>query len=343
MEVTEAVPPEVAQQFGLSVPITATALGAGHIHTTLLVQGTGGPFVLQKINTSVFKKPEAIAHNLSVAGQYLAHHHPDYFFLNPIPTQAGQPVATDSHQHLWRLLPYVRDSFTLEEIDRPEQAYEAARGFGLLARYLDGLDPHQLQPTIDRFHDLGWRYEQFETACARTTPALARMAEAEISSAKAFQPLVAEYQHLIQSGGLKLRVTHSDTKINNVLFDRTTNQVKCVIDLDTLMPGYFTYDLGDLVRTCVCPVNEEETDLSQITIRKEVYEALVAGYLHAMGDVLSDTEKTQIPFAGRMMTYIMALRFLADHLNGNVYYKVKYPRHNLDRARNQLHVLEKLM
>lgn len=342
MEVSVAVPPEVLAQFRLPPQVRAVPLGAGHIHTTLLLPDANPAVVLQQINTAVFKKPDAIAHNLHVVGRYLAHHHPNYFFLNPLPTTAGAAVATDRAQRIWRLLPYVADTVTREEISSPGQAYEAARGFGLFARNLHGLNPSELQATIGRFHDLAWRYEQFEAALAHTTPGRAAQASPEIRMAKAFQPLVAEYQHLIGSGRLPLRVTHNDTKINNVLFDRATGEVKCVIDLDTLMPGYFIYDLGDLVRTCVCPVSEEETDLSKITIRTDVHEALVAGYLEPMADLLSVDEKKQIPFAGRMMTYIMALRFLADHLNGNIYYKVKHPLHNLERARNQLELLTKL-
>lgn len=342
MELESSVPPEVLHQFGLPYDIRVSPLGTGHIHTTLLVQSAAPQKVLQRINTSVFRHPEAIAHNLRVVGAYLAQHHPGYFFLNPLPTRTGGAVATDNQQQVWRLLPFVADSVTLQEIESPEQAYEAARGFGEFARNLDGLHPAELQPTIRRFHDLSWRYEQFETALAQTEPSLARLAKNEIASAQAFQPLVHEYEGLIRSGRLPLRVTHNDTKINNVLFDRLTGRVKCVIDLDTLMPGYFIYDLGDLVRTCVCPVSEDETDLSKITIRTDVYDALVAGYLEPMADRLTEDEKKAIPFAGKMMTYIMALRFLADHLNGNVYYKVKHPLHNLERARNQLALLTKL-
>jgi hypothetical protein len=339
MEVNVAVPAEVLQQFGLPPDVSATALGAGHIHTTLLVQDTSRAYVLQKINTAVFRKPNAIAHNLQVVGTYLAQHYPDYFFLRPQSTLAGAAVATDLQQNIWRLLPYVANSFTLEEVETPDQAYEAAKGFGLFASNLRGLNPNELHATIDRFHDLAWRYEQFDAACASATPELAQAARNEIATARTFQPLVARYLAVIQSGSLPLRVTHNDTKINNVLFDRTTRQVKCVIDLDTLMPGYFIYDLGDLVRTCVCPVGEDETDLSKMRLRPEVYDALVSGYLAGWGNTLSEEEKKLISFAGPMMTYIMALRFLADHLNGNVYYKVKYPRHNLDRARNQLQLL----
>ena len=127
--------------------------------------------------------------------------------------------------------------------------------------------------------------------------------------------------------------------MNNILFDAVSKKAACAIDLDTLMPGYFIYDLGDMVRTCVSPVNEEEKDISKILFRKNIYNALVEGYLSKMGDILSDQEKKFIPFAGKMMTYIMALRFLADFLRGNTYYHISYPEQNLVRARNQFQLL----
>jgi Ser/Thr protein kinase RdoA (MazF antagonist) len=135
---------------------------------------------------------------------------------------------------------------------------------------------------------------------------------------------------------------HNDTKINNVLFDQATGKTVAVIDLDTLMPGYFIYDLGDMVRTFVCPVSEEERDVTRITFREEIYQAVVEGYLSEMSDVMTPEELRAIPFAGKMMTYIMGLRFLADYLRGNTYYHITYPEQNLVRARNQLRLLEVL-
>ena len=151
-----------------------------------------------------------------------------------------------------------------------------------------------------------------------------------------------KYDNLIQSGALKLRIVHNDTKINNILFDSITGQTICAIDLDTLMPGYFIYDLGDMVRTFVSPVSEEEKDVTKISFRKDIYDALTNGYLSQMNDVMSAEEKSAIPFSGLMMTYIMALRFLADYLNGDVYYHTVYPGQNLVRAKNQFRLLQVL-
>jgi Ser/Thr protein kinase RdoA (MazF antagonist) len=343
MALTGPVPEEVLHAYGFSAAATWQPLGAGHIHTTLLLTDGDRQGVLQLINTAVFKKPQAISHNLRVVGDYLQQHNPGYLFVRPVATREGSDLATDRAQRVWRLLPFVPGTVTLEKIETPAQAFEAARGFGLFARNLHGLDPARLQATIDRFHDLAWRYEQFTQAIEQAPASLKAAEEKTIARARQFRWLVDEYMHHIASGRLPLRVTHNDTKVNNLLFDHQTQKAVCVVDLDTIMPGYFFFDLGDLVRTGVSPAGEDETDLTAIRVRKDVLHALHEGYLLAMRDVLTPEEERLIPFAGRMMTYIMALRFLSDYLNGNVYYKVKHPHHNLHRAKNQLHLLEALV
>ena len=193
-----------------------------------------------------------------------------------------------------------------------------------------------------KFHDLTWRYEQFHTALAQAQSERKELAFNAIDNCLRFSHLVKTYTALINENALKPRITHNDTKINNILFDTETKKAVCVIDLDTLMPGYFIYDLGDMVRTFVSPVSEEEMDLSKITFREDIYQALLRGYLSEMAGELSEQEMKSIPFSGLMMTYIMALRFLADYLNGDVYYTTKYEGQNLVRAVNQLSLLEKL-
>jgi Ser/Thr protein kinase RdoA (MazF antagonist) len=175
-----------------------------------------------------------------------------------------------------------------------------------------------------------------------TTPVRKAEAADAIQHALHFSYLAKRYNSLISQGGLILRVMHNDTKINNILFDATTRKAVCVIDLDTLMPGYFIYDLGDMIRTFVSPVSEEEKDLTKVTFRESIYKALLEGYQSQMSDTLNEIENTLAPFAGMMMTYIMALRMLADFLNGNVYYHVTYEEQNLVRARNQFRLLQLL-
>lgn len=313
-------------------------LGNGHINQTYLLDGPV-KFVLQRINTKVFTKPEVIASNLKHAAQHLAKHFPEYLFLNATKTKAGEDMMFDEAGYPWRLFPFISNTITLESVSTPAEAYEAARGFAALAKKLDGVAMEKFKPTIERFQDLTWRYQQLQDALANTNDQRKNEAAQAIDQALSFSFLVDEYVDLIQSGKLKARVVHNDTKINNILFDSRSNKAVAVIDLDTLMPGYFIYDLGDMVRTFVSPVSEEENDLTKVAFRFPFYQKLLEGYLSEMGDCLTDAEKDAIPFAGMMMTYIMAIRFLADYLNGDIYYHTEYPGQNLVRASNQLRLL----
>jgi Ser/Thr protein kinase RdoA (MazF antagonist) len=313
-------------------------LGNGHINQTFLLDGPV-KFVLQRINTKVFTHPEIVASNLKHASQYLAKNFAGYLFLNATKTKAGEDMMYDESGHPWRLFPYISNTITLESVSTPDEAFEAARGFAALTKKLDGVAVDKFKPTIERFQDLTWRYEQLQKALEKASDERKIEAAQAIEQALQFSYLVEEYVAWRQSGKLKLRVVHNDTKINNILFDSRSNKAVAVIDLDTLMPGYFIYDLGDMVRTFVSPVSEEETDLALVAFRFPYYQKLMEGYLSEMGDCLTDDEKEAIPFAGMMMTYIMAIRFLADYLNGDIYYNTEYPGQNLVRANNQLRLL----
>ncbi|MBS1559567.1 MAG: aminoglycoside phosphotransferase family protein [Bacteroidetes bacterium] len=330
-------PDEVIRHF-MAGEFKITPLGSGHIHKTFSVSGSKN-FVLQRVNIQVFKQPEVIARNHRMAFNYLSENHPEFRFPKTLPDRAGQDLYFDAEGFPWRLYEMIENTFTMNEVASVTDAYEAAKGFGALARNLNGIDVAQFQPTLPRFHDLTWRYEQFEEALQKASRERAQTARHEIEQAQSFHFLVTEYQHLIRGGSLRLRVTHNDTKINNILFNSLSRKAVCAIDLDTLMPGYFIYDLGDMVRTFVSPVSEEEKKLDKIMFRKEIYDALLGGYLSEMNSVLTTEEKKSIPFAGKMMTYIMALRFLADYLRGNTYYHITYPEQNLVRASNQLKLL----
>jgi thiamine kinase-like enzyme len=332
-------PVKIVQKFGISEPVKISKLGSGHIHQTFRVEGMVN-FVLQRINKNVFTKPDVIASNNRIAFQYLKNHHPDYLFLQALPDLNGNDLFYDIEGFPWRLYPLIENTFTIDEISSEQEAFEAAKGFGELTKNLNGVDVGLFKPTLEQFHDLAWRYQQFEEAFENAKQETLQAARHEIALAQSYQYLVKEFIQLINEGSLKLRVMHNDTKVNNILFDTVTRKSVCTIDLDTLMPGYFIYDLGDMVRTFVSPVNEEEKDISKISFRKSIYDALLDGYLSQMGSLLSLAEKKSIPFAGMMMTYIMAIRMLADFLRGNTYYHITYPDQNLVRARNQLHLLK---
>ncbi|MBS1682134.1 MAG: aminoglycoside phosphotransferase family protein [Bacteroidetes bacterium] len=333
------IPQQILEAFELSTHAGVHPLGSGHIHKTFKVEDKRN-FVLQRINKNIFTRPEIIAANNLAAFQFLKEKFNNYYFLQALPDHLGNRLAYDDEGFAWRLYPLIEHTMTINEINTEQEALEAARGFGELTKKLNGADISKFHPTLDRFHDLTLRYQQFENALELANPDLIREAKNEIDRAKTFTYLVEEYNQMINNKQIPLRITHNDTKVNNILFDAQTKKAVCVIDLDTLMPGYYIYDLGDMVRTFVSPVSEEEKDLTKITFRKNVFEALLSGYLSEMGSVLTTEEKKHIPFAGKMMTYIMALRFLADHLRGNTYYHVSYREQNLVRAKNQFRLLE---
>ncbi len=315
---------KVLAKLGIEGP--AVPIGSGHINKTYKV----GSHILQKINTNVFKDPTIIASNLEHARQHLASKHPDYLFIAPL----KNIVSEGDH---WRLYPYLENTHTIDQAESIDQAYEAAKAFGKFGKLMKGCDLSNYKPTIERFHDLQLRYDQFLNALASSTAERKIAATKEIELAITNHKLVNHYNSVIESGTLKPGIFHNDTKINNVLFDQS-NKAIAVIDLDTVMEGYFIYDLGDLVRTLVSPVSEEEKDLDKIVFRKEFYKAVIDGYLSEMNDV----DRSLASFAGQMMTYIMAIRFLADFLRGNTYYHVTYADQNLVRARNQLRLVELL-
>lgn len=332
---------EILEAFGLPSSLSISRIQTGYINHTYKVVGERS-YILQRINKNVFTKPEEIARNLRLAANYLAQHHPEYLFLSGVKTRTGEEMVYDGEGFPWRLFPFIANTITIDKVETEKEAFNAAKGFARLTKNLAGCDLSGFKPTIERFHDLSWRYKQFEDALAQANDDRKNESAEAIEACQYFSFLVKEYESLISSGSLTTRILHNDTKINNILFDATTREAVCVIDLDTLMPGYFIYDLGDMIRTFVSPVDEEEKDLSKVVVRKDIYDALIKGYWSEMGELLSEGEKKAIPFSGMMMTYIMALRMLADFLNGDVYYQTTYPKQNLIRARNQIHLLKQL-
>jgi Ser/Thr protein kinase RdoA (MazF antagonist) len=299
--------------------------------------------VLQKFNDKVFVRPDVVETNIQLTAGYLKKHHPEYRFVAPIALKDGRTLAYDEHGSPWRMFDYVTGSFSIDEASTVDQAFKVAAAFGRLGRLLRDCPTDGFLPTIDRFHDLSLRYEQLLDAMKVADAEKANAAKREIAAAEHHSFLVSEFQSIITEGILRNGIFHNDTKINNVLFDRNSGDVAAVVDLDTLMPGYFIYDLGDLVRTIVSPVSEEEADLTKVEFRSQYYDAVIGGYLSEMKAALSKDELNYLPFSGQMMTYIMALRFLADFLRGDTYYHTTYPGQNLVRAKNQFRLLALLV
>jgi Ser/Thr protein kinase RdoA (MazF antagonist) len=315
--------------------------GSGLINATWKVSNADNTYILQRINHQVFKKPALIAQNISTIGDHLNKYHPDYFFVQPVQTIDKQDMVITPEGEYFRLQPFVSDSRSYDVVNNEELAYEAARQFGRFTRLLSGIDTREIQVTLPDFHNLTLRYAQFEQAVEHGNPARIAEAGEDINTIRRYKYLTEIFTSIQHSPYFKVRVMHHDTKISNVLFD-AYNKGICVIDLDTVMPGYFISDFGDMMRTYLSPASEEETDLSKVKMRKEYYTAIVNGYLSEMKDELSITEQAHLVYAGQFMVYMQAIRFLTDYFNNDVYYGAKYEQHNLLRARNQLTLLESI-
>jgi hypothetical protein len=332
------VPNTILAQYGLAAADIAP-LGMGLINATwLATQPDGQQLVLQRINGQVFRQPQDIGFNIGQLGAYFQQHFPQYLFTQPVNTLDGNNMA-EVGGDWYRLFSFIEGSHTVDVVQKPQQAYEAAKQFGLFTHLLKDFDPNVLKITLPNFHNLPLRYQQFETVLATANEQRLQAAATAIGQVQQHSGILHQYNQLLPQ--LVTRVTHHDTKISNVLFDAAAKGL-CVIDLDTVMPGYFLSDVGDMMRTYLCPVSEEEADFEKVVVRKEFYTAIVQGYSEAMGDVLNAIEKQQFLFAGKMMTYMQALRFLTDYLNNDTYYGARYEGHNLVRAGNQLALLQQL-
>jgi Ser/Thr protein kinase RdoA (MazF antagonist) len=332
---------EILFQFGLAEEnFQVIPFGSGLINTTWKIADKRGysKYILQKINQQIFKQPDDIAFNIRLIDNYLKEHFPGYLFVSPVVTTAGKElVKTD--EGFYRLFPFIANSYTIDVVEKPQQAYEAARQFGRFTKSLSEFDASYLKITLPDFHNLTLRYQQFELALKTGNPERIEQSKGLIAAIKQNKKIVGEYEVITEK--LTVRVTHHDTKISNVLLDEKGGGL-CIIDLDTVMPGYFISDVGDMMRTYLCPVSEEEKDFSKINIRKEFYKAIVDGYLSEMGAELTDIEKQYFNFSGEFMIYMQATRFLTDHLNNDIYYGAKYNGHNFVRACNQITLLQRL-
>jgi Ser/Thr protein kinase RdoA (MazF antagonist) len=312
------------------------------INLTWKVTTATTQFILQKINNTVFANPGNIAHNITLIEGYLEEHHPQYQFISPLPTNDGSEMWYNESEGYFRLFPFVTGSHSKDVVLHKEEAWEAARQFGRFTRVLAGLDVAQLRVTVPFFHDLSLRYTQFLEAIATGNHERRIEAKDLIGELVSFSDIEKEYQAICKNPSYQLRVAHHDTKISNVLFDQENKGV-CVVDLDTVMPGYFISDLGDMMRTYLSPATEEEPDVSKIIVREEFYKALVEGYYSEMKDELSKEEVQSFFYAGKFMIYMQALRFLTDYLNNDTYYGTKYDGQNLVRGRNQLVLLQQMI
>jgi Ser/Thr protein kinase RdoA (MazF antagonist) len=325
----------------------AERYGNGHIHDTYLVTvdcgGTAVRFILQRLNTRVFPRTRELMENVERVTAHLSglvEPGPDRErrALHLIPTREGADWHVDGEGSWWRMYQFVEGARSVEQVQSPAQCFEAGRAFGRFQKELSGMAGPRLHETIPYFHHTPRRFAALEDAIAADVAGRARFAGPEIAFAMARKGMVSR----LLEAGLPERVTHNDTKINNVLLDDVTGEGVCVIDLDTVMPGLAPYDFGDMVRTATNPAAEDERDLDRVFSRFDYFEALVRGYLDSAGGFLTREEKELLAFSGRLITFEIAIRFLTDYLCGDTYFKVHREGHNLDRTRTQFRLVESI-
>jgi hypothetical protein len=327
--------------------LSASRYGSGHINDTYCVvfQQGGAPsrFILQRINHGIFKAPAALMENIQRVTAHLAAETagaPESArrVLTLIPARDGRAWYLDAEGSYWRVYCFIERARAYDAVESTEQAFQAARAFGRFQKLLTGLPAPRLHDTIPDFHNTPKRFSSLEQAIAADVAGRAKQASREIEFARARKSIAG----ILLDANLPERVTHNDTKFSNVLLDDATGEGLCVVDLDTVMPGLALYDFGDMVRTTTSPAVEDERDLSKVTMQFPMFEALVRGYLESAGGFLTKAEKRNLSFAGKLITFEQGLRFLADYLAGDVYYKVHRDGQNLDRCRTQFKLIESI-
>lgn len=322
----------------LSEDAEFSPFGSGHIHSTYLVKTPEGKYIIQEFNDKVFRYPDRIAANLRVIYDHLQEGMLPFTLPLPEVNQNGD-MFTRIEGRLFRLFPFV-EGVTKDAVNLPNACEIAARAFAEFVAVCLPIDARCMQDTIEEFHNLTLRFAQFDYALQHTTIAMNEEVLDLVHFYQQQRDLLEAYNAYTKT--LPKRVTHNDTKINNLIYSNDLSVVNALIDLDTIMAGYVFYDFGDLVRTVACTEDESSQNWTAIGVDLVKYQALIEGFYTPLLPVLSDEELTTLPYGGEMMTCIMGLRFLTDYLNGNVYYHITYENQNLHRARNQQALLRSL-
>jgi hypothetical protein len=333
--------------------IYAEPYGSGHINDTFLMTmhqaGISVRYIVQRINHKIFKNPPKLMENIQRVTTHLRFKLIEDGFkdvsrrvLTLSMTKNGHSFYLDQDGQYWRIYLFIENARTYDSVQTPEQAYQAAKAFGNFQALLTDLTGPALHETIPDFHHTPKRFKALELAIEKDACNRALSVSKEIEFALRHREMTSHLINLNETGELPSRITHNDTKLNNVMLDDITGEGICIIDLDTLMPGFSLYDFGDLVRTSTSLSLEDEKDLSKVYLQKSMFESLATGYLESMGNKLSKSEKFLLPFAGKLISFEIGTRFLTDYLNGDIYFKTHRKDHNVDRCRTQFKLVESI-
>lgn len=334
---------EICSRFDIDPEIGS--YGNGHINDTYLCENDP-KFILQRINSAVFKKPEEVMENIANVTRHLkakitaAGGDPDRETLTVIQTNDGKNYYKDENSNYFRMYKFIENSVSYETVEDPIQLYYTGKAFGKFQNMLDDFPAERLYETIKDFHNTPERVNQLLTAIENDSVGRLTSVKPEVEFALEYQKYADAVIAAMSEGAVPLRVTHNDTKLNNILFDKDTNEGVCVIDLDTVMPGSMLYDYGDALRFGASSGAEDETALDKIWFDVEKFEQFTKGFIEEMKETITAKEAELLPLSALIMTYECGIRFLADYLNGDVYFKVHREGHNLDRARTQFKLVK---
>jgi hypothetical protein len=331
----------------------AETLKIGHINETYTATydqgGTRVRYIHQKINRNVFKNPEAVMKNVMRVTTHIRKKQEmrnvrdaTRRTLIVIPTRDGKSYYQNGDSEVWRTFVFVEGVETYEAVQSPEQAFQAGRAFGEFQHLLVDLPGDRLHETIPYFHHTRRRFTALQQAIEKDRYNRAKDARPEIEFALSHEKIVDVILTAMEKGKIPERVTHNDTKFNNVMLDVLTGESMCIVDLDTVMPGCALYDFGDMVRTTTSPTLEDEPDLSKVKMQMPMFKRLAEGYLSTASQFLTKAEKSHIAFSGKLITFEIGIRFLTDFLVGDTYFRIHRPAHNLDRCRTQFKLVESI-
>ena len=338
---------EVLQNFDIDgTLISVSPYGFGHINSTYLAVYENGDkpmrYILQKINTSLFKSVDELMSNIALVTDFNRERiikrggNPDRESLTVIKTKAGENYYRREDGECFRVFIFIENTVAYQTVTKPKDFYYSAIAFGSFSNLLAEFDASKLYEILPNFHNTKVRYQNFLAALEKDEFDRAKDCQQEVEFIKAREHYYSKIVDLLESGKMPLKVTHNDTKLNNVLLDDKTGEPVAVIDLDTIMPGSLCYDFGDSIRFGCNPCDEDEKDLSKVNFRLDLYEMYLKGYLEAVGERITDIEKENLAFGSILMTIECGMRFLTDYLSGDTYFRTHRPGQNLDRARTQL-------